>query len=103
MSATVNKGRMIEEMKAQCGQDPAHCFQCAKCSAACPVTAAMDLLPHQVIRYLQMGMVEELLKSKTPWICASCFTCAARTTQPVPSLLTGICKILLTMPVNGMQ
>ncbi len=73
-----SKGRLIDEMKMYSGQDPAECYQCAKCSAACPVTAAMDILPHQVIRYLQMGMEEELLNSKTPWICASCFTCAAR-------------------------
>ncbi len=76
--ATKSKGRLIDEMVLQCGQDPAECFQCAKCSAACPVTAAMDLLPHQVIRYLQLGLEEELVNSKTPWICASCFTCAAR-------------------------
>jgi heterodisulfide reductase subunit C2 len=73
-----SKGRLIDEMILQSGQDPAECFQCAKCSAACPVTAAMDLLPHQVIRYLQLGLEEELAASKTPWICASCFTCAAR-------------------------
>jgi heterodisulfide reductase subunit C2 len=76
--ATSSKGRLIDEMIMQCGQDPSECFQCAKCSAACPVTAAMDLLPHQIIRYLQLGFEEDLAKSKTPWICASCFTCAAR-------------------------
>lgn len=75
---TSSKSRLVEEMKLQCGQDPSTCFQCAKCSAACPVTAAMDLLPHQVIRFLQLGLEEDLAKSRTPWICASCFTCAAR-------------------------
>jgi heterodisulfide reductase subunit C2 len=76
--ATSSKSRLVEEMLKQCGQDPNGCFQCAKCSAACPVTAAMDLLPHQVIRCLQLGLEEELANSKTPWVCASCFTCAAR-------------------------
>lgn len=75
---TSNKTLLVDEMIAQSGQDPAECFQCAKCSAACPVTSAMDLLPHQVIRYLQMGLEDELAESKTPWVCASCFTCAAR-------------------------
>ncbi len=70
--------RFIHEMKENTGQDPSQCYQCAKCSAGCPVVAAMDLLPHQVIRYLQLGLLEELLESRTPWICASCFTCAAR-------------------------
>jgi heterodisulfide reductase subunit C len=70
--------RLIEDMKEYSGQDPACCLQCAKCSAACPVSAAMDLLPHQVIRCLQLGYIEQLSDSRTPWICASCFTCAAR-------------------------
>lgn len=68
----------LQDLKERSGQDPSCCLQCAKCSAACPVSAAMDLLPHQVIRYLQLGYIEELCTSRTPWICASCFTCAAR-------------------------
>jgi len=39
---------------------------------------AMDLLPNQIIRLLQLGQKEEVLKSKAIWICASCFTCEAR-------------------------
>jgi heterodisulfide reductase subunit C2 len=78
MNASDKHTRFIEEMKERSGQDPACCYQCAKCSAACPVSAAMDLLPHQVIRCLQLGYTEEVCESRTPWICASCFTCAAR-------------------------
>ena len=70
--------RFIDELKKNTGQDPNQCYQCAKCSAGCPVVAAMDLLPHQVIRYLQLELLGELEESRTPWICASCFTCAAR-------------------------
>ncbi len=68
----------IDELVEHTEQNPNRCYQCAKCSAGCPVVSAMDLLPHQVIRYLQLGLLEELLDSCTPWICASCFTCAAR-------------------------
>ncbi len=78
MTTEAGKTRLIDDMKAHSGQDPNSCYQCTKCSAACPVSAAMDLMPHQVIRYLQMGLIDELAESKTPWICASCFTCAAR-------------------------
>lgn len=70
--------RFVTDMKERSGQDPNHCFQCTKCSASCPVVAAMDLLPHQVIRYLQLGLYDEVICSRTPWVCASCFTCAAR-------------------------
>lgn len=54
------------------------CFQCGKCSNGCPVTFAMDYLPHQLIRMLQLGLIEEVLKSKTIWVCASCETCYTR-------------------------
>lgn len=69
---------LIAAMKEHSGQDPARCLQCAKCSAACPALEAMDLLPHQVVRCLQLGFIEEIDASRTPWVCASCFTCAAR-------------------------
>jgi heterodisulfide reductase subunit C len=39
---------------------------------------AMDILPSQIIRLLQLGQEEDVKKSKTIWICASCFTCEAR-------------------------
>lgn len=54
------------------------CNQCGKCAAGCPAAFAMDMLPSQVIRYLQLGLVEEVLHSETPWFCAACQTCYAR-------------------------
>jgi heterodisulfide reductase subunit C2 len=54
------------------------CYQCGKCSNGCPVTFAMDFLPHQLIRMLQLGLTEEVLGSKTIWVCASCETCYTR-------------------------
>ncbi|MGL6168621.1 MAG: 4Fe-4S dicluster domain-containing protein [Fusobacteriaceae bacterium] len=54
------------------------CIQCGKCSAGCPANAEMDVLPHQVIRFLQIGDVEKLRKSKSIWNCAACFTCESR-------------------------
>lgn len=54
------------------------CYQCGKCSAGCPGVSQMDLLPNVMIRYAQLGLKEQLLKSKSIWICASCFTCNTR-------------------------
>lgn len=67
--------RKVEEIS---GQNLLACYQCGKCSAGCPVVAEMDILPSQVIRLAQMGSDEEVLDSKTIWLCASCMTCMAR-------------------------
>ncbi len=67
-----------KEILERSGEDVSECMQCAKCSAGCPVVAAMDILPHQIIRILQLGEIDELTESKTPWVCASCFNCIAR-------------------------
>jgi len=59
-------------------EKPSLCFQCSKCSAGCPLAKEMDILPHQLIHMLSLGMEDEVLKSKTIWLCAGCFTCAVR-------------------------
>nr|WP_307776672.1 4Fe-4S dicluster domain-containing protein [uncultured Cetobacterium sp.] len=59
------------------------CMQCGKCSAGCPANVGMDILPHQVIRFLQVGDVEKLRESKSIWNCAACFTCESRCPRDV--------------------
>lgn len=54
------------------------CYQCKKCSSGCPVTFAMDYLPHQIIHMIRMGLKDEVLKSTSIWVCASCETCTTR-------------------------
>ena len=60
------------------GQKISACFQCEKCTNGCPVTFAMDIMPHKVIRLLHLGVVDEVLQSDTIWVCASCETCTTR-------------------------
>ncbi len=67
--------RRVEELS---GQEVMACYQCGNCSAGCPAASAMDLLPNQIIRLLQLGRVEEALSAKAIWYCATCLTCEAR-------------------------
>ena len=78
ISAEDVKNDFIKEIEELSGQKVLKCYQCGKCSSGCPMVDAMDLLPNQIIRLLQLGQEDEILKSKTIWICASCFTCEAR-------------------------
>ena len=80
----------IEEVIRISGTDPKKCMKCGKCSASCPasnpVTAtmaamgapAMDILPHRFVKNAEEGNIEALSKSKSLWICLSCFACVER-------------------------
>lgn len=59
-------------------QDVRRCYQCGKCTAGCPVAFAADVMPHQVMRYLQLGMKDEALGNRMIWLCSTCSTCTTR-------------------------
>jgi heterodisulfide reductase subunit C len=90
------RGPFVRQVEEISGQDLLACNQCGKCSAGCPVVAAMDILPSQVIRMAQLGM-EEVLESNTIWICASCLTCVTRCPKGVdlPRLMEALRQIAL--------
>jgi len=77
-AAKLEKSELIRKIEEWSNQNIFACYQCGKCSAGCPLTDSMDNLPNQIMKLLQMGDEETLLKSNTPWVCASCFTCSCR-------------------------
>jgi len=54
------------------------CVQCGKCSAGCPVAFDSPHTPRKVIRFLQLGLLEEAARSSFPWFCALCQACSVR-------------------------
>ena len=65
----------LNRMQGETGENISACFQCERCTNACPVSHFMDINPHQVIRYVQLGWREDLLNSSTIWVCLSCEMC----------------------------
>ena len=57
------------------------CYQCGKCSAGCPASSEMDVMPSVVLRLLQTKTKEadrKVLSSYAIWLCLACQTCIAR-------------------------
>ena len=88
----------VEELS---GENIYSCFQCGKCSAGCPFSGDMDLLPNQVIRKVQMGD-RSVLEAETPWVCASCLSCEVDCPKgnDVPAIMEAIREVSLRKNVD---
>ena len=60
------------------------CIQCGTCTASCPAAYAMDLSPHQMWRMVQLGLADEVLRSKAMWLCSLCYLCQVRCPRGIP-------------------
>ena len=69
---------LLARVESRSGEKVSLCYQCRKCTNGCPLAFAMDVMPNQVMRMIQLGLEEELFRSKTIWVCASCQTCTTR-------------------------
>ena len=76
--------RFLEEAGLVPGAERvSRCLQCGTCTASCPVSYAMDIPPRQVIALYRAGHIAEILRSRTIWICASCYMCTTRCPQAI--------------------
>jgi heterodisulfide reductase subunit C len=51
------------------------CIQCGTCSGTCPLSIYMDFSPRQVMALVRADFKNEVLRSNTVWLCASCYAC----------------------------
>ena len=66
------------EVRQRSGENVFRCYYCQKCTIGCPTAYAMDYKPAQVLKMIQLGMTETLLKSSAPWLCVGCEACGTR-------------------------
>ncbi|MBF0498021.1 MAG: (Fe-S)-binding protein [Deltaproteobacteria bacterium] len=59
--------------------DLSRCMACGTCTNGCPVTGTPGMEDwdiRKVLRMLSLGLVDEVVKSKFPWVCTGCGRCA---------------------------
>lgn len=66
------------EVEKLSGQNVSTCYQCGNCTAGCPAGFVYDLQVNQIMRGVQLGLKERVLKSDSLWFCLSCSTCSLR-------------------------
>lgn len=54
------------------------CIQCGTCSTYCPAAELMDYTPRQLWELLRLGLRDQVMNSRTFWLCTQCYACTAR-------------------------
>jgi len=67
-----------DDVAKRSGESIAACYQCAKCTAGCPMAPDMDIAPNQVMRCVQLGARDIALGASSIWMCTTCTTCTTR-------------------------
>lgn len=72
-----------QEIYDRSGENVFLCYQCKKCASGCPSREFMKTSPTELMRQVQLGMVDEAMKDSTIWYCLSCQTCSTRCPQDI--------------------
>ncbi len=51
------------------------CEQCGLCSSACPLTGTEGFNVRKILRYVELGLAEEIAGTRLPWACTTCGRC----------------------------
>lgn len=63
------------------GREMVNCYQCMKCTSGCSALKLLELKPHEIIKLVNLGFVDELPTSDIIWTCVTCLKCVERCPQ----------------------
>jgi heterodisulfide reductase subunit C len=63
------------------GRGLVNCFQCIKCTSGCTALKLLELKPHEIVKLVNLGFVDELASSDIIWTCVTCLKCVERCPQ----------------------
>jgi len=67
-----------DQVSALSHQNVRRCYYCLRCTAGCPSAYAMGAGPAQMLKMVQLGQKDALLRSAGIWLCIGCETCGTR-------------------------
>lgn len=60
------------------------CFTCSECSSCCPIFGDRTVFdPQKIVRMVNLGLTEDLLRSPSIWLCLGCRRCTDSCSQLV--------------------
>jgi heterodisulfide reductase subunit C2 len=74
---------LAARVSAGSGENAYKCYQCKKCTTGCPVAEYADMHPAQIMRAVQLGLLDDVMASKFIWLCTGCETCTTRCPQGI--------------------
>jgi heterodisulfide reductase subunit C len=80
------------------GEKIKSCLQCGTCTGSCPLSYLMDITPRELIAMFRAGDINSIMKSRTIWVCTSCYSCQTRC--PASIKVTDIIYSLKRMAMN---
>jgi len=84
--------KFVEEMFSSLqAKTSVYCFQCSTCTNGCPVVLnykpnpaqELDLLPHQLMYAVRLGLKDLVLESRMLWACTVCYMCTEHCPQGI--------------------
>ncbi len=77
--------REVEE-QVEMGEWVKMCMQCGVCSGSCPTNfhSGWEHPPQEIFMMIRAGKREEVLTSRSMWMCTSCYNCIVRCPRKLP-------------------
>ncbi len=69
---------LIRELEEFGLKDAKKCYNCGTCTATCDMATPENPFPRKMVRYIQLGQKEKILRSPEPWLCYYCGDCSTK-------------------------
>jgi len=79
---------IVDEIKANGGENFTRCYQCGLCDAVCPWNRLIDFSMRKVVRQATFGMTD--IESEDIWRCTTCGLCPQQCPRDVGQIESGI-------------